>query len=403
MIVVVGAGVAGVLTAWQLADRGHEVTVIEQHAGPALGCSFGNAGIVAIAHAEAWGSPAAPWAMVRALFGKDPAIRISNLHDPALWSWGLSFLRQCLPKTFQANSKQMLNLCRRSQQELQRISNAEAIPYQTTTSGTIYLFQNQKQFDHRLGALEKDPTTKGVFDSKSVDALIDMEPSLEAFRQQLVGGFHSSLDDTGHCHLFVSQLAERLHSSGRVRFLYNCKMTGFSKTGGTIESVTTDQGSIKCTGVIIATGAQTTPLLKPYGVKPQIYPVKGYHVTYDIIDDAYAPNFSMLDETELICITKLGPLLRFTGFAELAGGDLSLTEAPLAHLENYAERMFGNAIRAGTGRRWAGSRPATPSSLPYVEQAKGWTNLWLNAGHGQLGWTMSAATAAQIADLVTAH
>lgn len=400
MIVVIGAGVVGTLTAWHLAERGFEVIVVDREGASAMGCSFGNAGIIALGHAEAWGNPAAPLTMARAILGRDPALKVSKFFDPDLWRWGLAFLAQCHPRAFARNSAKLLALSLVSKRELQRISADEGIPYKTETDGTLYIYKDQKQFLHRLHTLESDTSHAEMFKVKTADELVKMEPALAGIKADLVGGIHSLVDETGHCHLFVSQLAEALQASGRVTFRFNFDVEELGLDGRRVTSVRNKNEEISCSGVVIASGAFASSFLRTYGVATYVYPVKGYSVTYDISDPVQAPKYSMLDETELVCVTRLGDQLRFTGFAELAGGDLSLDPGPLGTLQEFARKNYSSAIDPNSAKMWAGSRPATPTSVPYVGKARKYDNMWLNVGHGQLGWTMAAGTGLQIADLI---
>jgi len=400
MIVVIGAGVVGTLTAWHLAERGHSVTVIDRESAPAGGCSFGNAGLIALGHAEAWAGPEVPKAMARALFGLNPTVKMSKPWDPFLWLWGLNFLANCTSRAHNENSRKLLQLSQFSARALHQIELQEGLSYHQRRTGSLYLYSDERQYRNRIAAIRTDPVARQLFEPLSVEDLLELEPALTRVKSKLAGGLISKSDSSGDCALFTSRLAYALSASGRAMFKYNAIVSGFTVTNKRITAVTTDTGRIDCQGVVIAAGTGSRQLLSNLGVNSLIYPVKGYSATYDIVSSAAVPEYSAVDETELVAFSRFGDRLRLTGFAEMAGTDLSLRQERLDALDAYAHRTFGDAVDTDNATYWAGLRPATPSSLPYLGRLKIAENLWVNAGHGQLGWTMAAGSGRLIADLV---
>jgi len=397
--VVIGAGVVGMMTAYALAKKGRHVTVIDRLCGPAELCSRANAGIVAVGHAKAWAAPEAIGGILLALTGRDPAVRITRLWDPALWRWGVNFLLQCSPAAHRANTDKLQRL---SQFSRNLMAPAEAhmnLPPETAHDGGLYLFQDKVQFDAYVASLRH--VQGNMPDVLDRDALIMREPGLARLKDQLVGGLLSSTDSVGDCHLFSVRTGNYLAKSKLVTFLFDTAVTGFTKQGNQISAVETDQGSVPCAEVVFATGVETPELCRPLGFNPRIYPVKGYSGTWRILDPAGVPKLPFIDETELLAVASYGERLRVTAIAEFAGRDKSLPEDRTAFLENYVRRAFGTAVDLETPEFWSGLRPSTPSGPPYLGRVRHIKNLWINAGHGQLGWTLALGCGEILADTIT--
>ncbi len=399
-VIVLGAGVAGVLTAYHLSRRGHRVLVVDSAAAPAQGCSHGNAGIIALGHAQAWAGPSAPKAMALALLGLNPALRISTLRDPALWRWGLHFLANCTRGAHARNSGKLLKLSSYSASLLREIEEREEIDYDQRHNGALYLFKNRRQYEERTARIRDDPAASDMFQLLGVDELLSLEPALRGMADLLVGGLLSKKDSSGDCHRFTSRLAQTLIADASAGFRFDCTVTNLLLRDGRIVEVETTGGSLPCGAVVVAAGTGTPSIMRKVGISPLIYPVKGYAATYPIIRPDAVPEFPAVDETDLVAFSRFGNQLRLTGIAELAGGDAGLRKDRAAALDAYAARVFGSAVDIGNARHWAGLRPSTPSSPPYLGKVRGFENLWINAGHGQLGWTMAAGAGRILADLM---
>jgi len=396
-IAVIGAGVVGLTTAYYLARRGHQVTVIDQAAGPAQGCSFANAGIIAVGHAESWAGPAAPRQMIDACLGRAPSIKISKILDPALWRWGLAFLRHCTSRAHAANTDAMASLSRYGRSKLQDLEQATGLSFDQDHLGAYYLYGDPVAYEARARAVSD---ADAGFEPLDAAALIDRDPALRAFAGRLAGGLLSSVDSKGDCHRFTQALAAWLHDRALVSFRYDTTVTGFRREAAHVAKVCTTNGDLPCDQVVVAAGAQTAALTAPLGVRPLIYPVKGYSATYPILDGSRIPAHPFVDETNLVAVTRLGDRLRVTGIAEFAGFDRTVPAARAAHLDAYVTGHFDGAVDLSGAQHWAGLRPTTPSGRPYIGQLRAIPNVWLNAGHGQLGWTMAAGAGAVLADLM---
>lgn len=399
-VIVLGAGVAGVLTAYHLARRGHQVLAVDGAAAPAMGCSHGNAGIIALGHAQAWAGPSAPKSMAQAFLGRDPALRISTFRDPALWRWGLHFLANCTADAHARNSAKLLKLSRYSASLLREIEEREEIGYHQRHAGALYLFKNRRQYEERAALVRNDPAASGIFRLLGVDELLSLEPALRGIAGGLAGGMLSEKDSSGDCRQFTSRLVQSLIADGSAGFRFGCAVTGLRTHGGRIAAVETADGPLSCEAVVVAAGAGTPSIMRKVGISPLIYPVKGYAATYPIIRPDAVPEFPAVDETDLVAFSRFGNRLRLTGIAELAGDDPVIRRDRTEALDAYAAQAFGDAVDIGKAHHWAGLRPSTPSSPPYLGKVRGFENLWINAGHGQLGWTMAAGAGRVLADLM---
>ncbi|WP_166462018.1 FAD-dependent oxidoreductase [Paracoccus alkanivorans] len=383
-IAIIGAGVVGTMTARSLMKRGRRVVLIDAHDGPAALCSRANAGIMAVGHADAWASPGAVGSVLRALVGREPALKVTRLADPALWSWGTAFLRNCTGKAHHRNSDRLQRLSRYSRNLLSAAEADLGLPQDTRHDGGLYLFQNQAQFDTRTASLTGDG-----LEVMSRERLLEIEPALRKMGDRLKGGIFSQEDSVGDCRLFTQRTVETLRGSNRLQVCFNRRVTGLHRNGNRITAVETDQGPVECGAVVLATGVETPQLTRPLGFVPQIYPVKGYSGTWQVRDPDGVPRLPFVDETELLAVATYGGKLRVTAIAEFAGMDRSLPENRKRLLDTYVRRTFGDAVYHNNATYWSGLRPTTPGGPPFLGRVRRYDNLWVNAGHGQLGWTMS--------------
>ncbi|SFJ23154.1 FAD-dependent oxidoreductase [Celeribacter neptunius] len=407
-VVVIGAGVVGVLTAYSLAKRGRSVTVIDRAPAPAELCSRANAGILAVGHAKAWAGPAARGSILRALAGREPGVAITRLMDIALWRWGAEFLRNCSARAHAANSAKLQRLSRYSRALTKRIEADLDLPSELRHDGGLYLFQNQAQFAAHSASLGKDGShgMDGHGEDRAMkalppEALSGKDPALAQLPMHLAGGLFSPLDSVGDCHAFTRRVAAALAERPGVSFRFGVNVTGFERHGARLDTVLTDQGPVQAEAVVLATGVDTPTLSRSLGVRPKIYPVKGYSGTWKILDDTRIPHLPFIDETALMAVASYGGRLRVTALAEFAGHDTSLPEARRKLLQDYVAGTFGDAVDLDRAEFWTGLRPSTPAGPPYLGRVRKIDNLWINAGHGQLGWTMAAGCAELLAARLT--
>ena len=270
------------------------------------------------------------------------------------------------------------------------------LPVNTWHDGALYLFQDKAQFRSYAAKVSSGHEIE-VLDRA---ALIALEPSLAAMGERLAGGLRSHIDSVGDCHLFTGRTGEWLNREG-IEFRYETTVTGFKHKTGRIAAVETSTGPISCDAVVLATGTETPDLTRALGFVPNIYPVKGYSGTWRITDPAGVPRLPFVDETELLAVSNYGDRLRVTAIAEFAGRDRSLPAERLQLLDDYVRRNFPTGVDLMTPEFWAGLRPTTPAGPPYLGRVRAYDNLWINAGHGQLGWTMSLGSAEILAQAMT--
>ena len=394
-IVVIGAGIVGVLTAYALSKQGRSVHVIDRAPAPAEVCSFGNAGVLAVGHAKAWAGPGALGSIARAILGREPGVRVTRLSDPALWRWGTEFLSHCSKAAHVANSAKLQSLSRFSRELSKGIEADLGLASELRHDGALYLFRDQAQFEAYAALLQN--SEGGDYWVLEVAELIAKEPRLSGCADQFAGGIFSPGDSVGDCKGFARRVATALTERFDVQFQFETGVKGLVQQAGHITAVNTDKGPITAEAVVLAAGVGTPSLTRPLGFAPNIYPVKGYSGTWHIQDPTRIPQLPFVDETELVAVASYGGQLRVTALAEFAGHDTRLPPERSALLRDYVTRTFGDAVDAQSVEYWAGLRPSTPSGPPYLGHIKCIENLWINAGHGQLGWTMAAGCADLIA------
>lgn len=398
-VVVIGSGIVGVLAAYALAKRGETVQIIDRAPKPAQMCSFGNAGILAVGHAKAWAGPGAIGSIGRAVLGREPGIRVPRLNDPALWRWGIDFLSHCSNNAHLANTAKLQRLSRFSRELTKDIEADLGLASGLRHDGGLYLFRDAAQFAAYSNALNQ--TADGDVQVLDRAALVAKEPSLAGCADQFSGGLFSAADSVGDCRAFAIRVAAALSERFDVTFQFETNVTGFEQENGKIQVVKTDQGPVSAKAAILATGAETPKLTRPLGVAPNIYPVKGYSGTWRIEDAVRIPTLPFVDETDLVAVASYGGQLRVTALAEFAGHDRSLPTDRTNMLRDYVARTFGDAVDADSAEYWTGLRPSTPAGPPYLGRMRKVQNLWINAGHGQLGWVMAAGCADLIAARIT--
>nr|WP_246777088.1 FAD-dependent oxidoreductase [Microvirga sp. VF16] len=387
------------MTAYALARRGLNVAVVDALSGPAEMCSRANAGIIAVGHAKAWAGPGALGAMIKAIAGRDPSVKVTRLMDPALWRWGTEFLLNCLPSAHQKNTSKLQRLSRYSRELVAAAEFAMNLPKETRHQGGLYLFQDKAQFTAYVTSI-RDHGDDSV-EILSRDELVVREPGLSAMSDRLVGGLFSASDAVGDCRLFTRRTAAYLQETHNVALRFDTRVTGFRRANGTIQAVVTNRGDIPCKAVILATGVETSDITRSLGFLTNIYPVKGYSGTWKVTDPFGVPSLPYVDETKLLAVATYNGKLRVTAIAEFATRDYSVSEARTSKIADYVRRSFGNAVDLESPEFWAGLRPTTAAGPPYLGRVRKFDNLWINAGHGQLGWTMSLGCGELLAQRIT--
>ena len=397
-VIVLGAGVIGTTSAYYLARAGAEVTVLDRQSCVANETSFANAGQVSPGYSTPWAAPGIPLKAMKWMFSKHAPLAIKL--DGSLWQlrWMASMLRNCTASRYELNKERMMRVAEYSRHCLDALRADTGIQYEQRCAGTLQLFRTQAQ----MHAVERDIKVLqecGVpYELLSASQLTAVEPGLRRAQGLLAGGLRLPNDETGDCQLFTTRLAELAQGLG-VTFRYNTHVEQLLYEGGQITGVRTEHEVLRADRYVLAFGSYTRDLLAPLKITLPVYPVKGYSLTLPIKDESLAPQSTVLDETYKVAVTRFDQRIRVGGMAELSGFDLSLNLKRRATLEKVVSELFpGGDLKQASF--WTGLRPMTPDSTPIVG-ATNLPNLFLNTGHGTLGWTMACGSGKLIADMMT--
>lgn len=398
-VLVLGAGVIGVATAYYLAEDGHEVTVVDRQGAPALETSFGNAGNVCPSYATPWAAPGMRWKALKWLLQDDAPLRVDWKADGALLRWALAWLGNCSRRRFERNKPRMQRLSRYSLASLQAVRESTGIAYDETTHGILQLLRTEAELSAVVShtrILDQAGIPHKVLDAKGCVAI---EPALAHAQAPFAGGLHLPLDETGDCHLFTQQLAE--HASRRgARFRFETAVERFEFEAGKVAGVGTSDGVIRADRVVVALGIGAVPLLASAGVRVPIQPVKGYSITLPVARFERAPQSSVMDEHTKVAITRLGNRIRAAGTAELGAGSLDARPDRFRTIVRALRELFPDAADFDRPQHWAGLRPMTPDGPPILGRTP-IANLFVNVGHGAQGWSMACGSGRIVAHLVS--
>lgn len=424
-VIVLGAGIIGISTAWHLLARGHDVTVVDRQPEAAMETSFANAAQISVSYCEPWANRDAPLKALKWMFRDNAPLLFRPQFDLRQWLWGLRFLSQCNDAAFERNVQQLVALGAYSHSALKDVVSATGIDYNRLERGIAHFFCDQKSFDTAADAaalMRKYGVDRKVV---STDELLAIEPAFKAYAHRIVGGTYTASDESGDARVFTQALAARCLVSG-AQFLYGHDIVRLNKIDNAIESVAVrahiqdapgqkneeKEVLLKADAVVVACGSYSEPLLRGVGVHLPIYPGKGYSATFKILRPELAPQVSAIDDEVKCAMSRLGNQLRVAGTIELGGYDLSLTsplaQARCAMLASRVEEVLPGVCdtrqssEGGTPNFWAGLRPATPTNIPYIGQTPV-KKLWVNAGHGTLGWTHGAGSGKALAELLSGH
>jgi len=403
-VLVLGAGVIGTTTAWFLRERGHEVTIVERQSASALETSFANGGQISVSHVEPWANPEAPFKILKWLGQPDAPLLFRPRLDLRQWRWGLQFLVECLPSRTRRNMLQILAISKYSGEVLRALRAESGLHYDDLQRGILQIYTDREGFDAAAAAAELVRQYGVAREVKTADECIAIEPSLKARRDWIAGGTYTASDETGDARKFTQSLAALATQRG-VAFRYGVTISSLSVAGNAISGVRAIDAQrnselLTADAYVVCLSSYTPQLLGPIGVSALVYPAKGYSATLKIVDPAAAPTVSITDDAKKIVFTRLGDRLRVAGTAELSGYNLDLNPVRCESLTRRAREWFGDAIDAEHPEYWTGLRPATPSNVPIIGRTR-YPNLYLNTGHGTLGWTMSCGSGKAVADLVS--
>ena len=401
-VMVLGAGVVGTTTAWFLQKSGHQVTVLDRQDGAAQETSFANGGQISVSHAEPWANPSAPLKVLKWLFRDDAPLLFRLRADPAQWSWGLRFLRECTSERTRHNIIQIVRLGTYSRQMLQALRAETDIQYDQLTRGILHFYTNPEEFEGAMGAA-------GIMrdfgcDRQVIDAAeaVRLEPSLKPVQSRLAGATFTAADESGDARKFTRELAGLCQKRG-VDFRFGTHILGLEREHGRITGVRViQQGEhriLRADAYVLSMGSFSPMVARPLGIRLNIYPAKGYSVTVPVNDPEAAYQVSLTDDEYKLVYSRLGDRLRIAGTAELGGYGVDLNRRRCEAIVKRASDLFPQGGHWDQACYWTGLRPTTPSNVPYIGRT-GFPNLFLNTGHGTLGWTHSCGSARAIADII---
>ena len=414
-VTVLGAGIIGVSTAWHLLERGHEVTLVDRQADAALETSFGNAAQISVSYCEPWANREAPLKALKWMFDPEGPLKFRPQLDPAQWKWGLQFLAQCNDTAFERNVAQLVALGQYSHSALKAIVASTGIQYHRLTKGIAHYYTSQQSFDDAGSAAEVMRRHGVARRVVSRDELLRIEPALRGFADRIVGGTYTESDESGDCRAFTQKLLRLCQARG-LQTLMEYDIERIHTQGGEVQNVQVRDRiggqvrQLQADAFVVACGSYTTALLKQVGVNVPIYPGKGYSATLPLLRPDQAPSVSLLDDQMKCAVSRLGNQLRVAGTIELGGFDMRL-DTPLARtrsrmLVRRIEQVFPGVAdtrtpeEGGDPQFWCGLRPATPTNIPLMGRTRV-GKLWVNAGHGTLGWTHGAGSGKALAELVS--
>lgn len=397
-VIVLGAGVIGVTSAYYLAKAGHEVTVLERLAGPALETSFANAGQVSFGYSSPWAAPGVPVKALKWLFAEHPPL--SFRPDGTLFQlwWMFQMWRNCNAHRYAINKERMIRMSEYSSVCLSTLREATGIQYEGRRQGTLQVFRKQSQMDQAGKDIEVLQNAGVAYELLDRADLVEVEPGLAHATHALVGGLRTPDDETGDCSLFTNRLAAIAAEAG-VDFRYNTSIDRIHIEGSNVRGVQCGTELVTGDAYVVALGSWSTQLLSA-AMRLPVYPMKGYSITVPIADDRRAPVSTLLDETYKVAVTRFDQRIRIGGMAEIKGFDKTLDPKRQQTLEMVVDDLFPGAREPGDVKFWTGLRPKTPDSTPIIGPTPV-RGLYLNTGHGTLGWTMSCGSGQLIADIVS--
>ncbi|MDO4637521.1 MAG: D-amino acid dehydrogenase [Lautropia sp.] len=403
-VIVMGAGVVGVATAWYLQQDGHEVTVLERNAMAACETSFGNGGQISVSHAEPWANPSAPLKVLKWLGREDAPLLFRMRADPDQWRWCLKFLLECRAARTRHNMIQIINLGTYSRSCLQALRAQTGLQYDHLCRGIMHFYTSARDFDasrEAAGIMQDMGMNRRTL---TPDQVVEIEPALAAASRQLVGATYTPEDESGDVNLFTTGLA-RLAAEQGVKFRYGVRIQRLRVAGGDMLGVeiASENGRyevLTADAYVLAMGSFSARLAREIGVRLDIYPAKGYSVTLPVQDEAKAPYVSLTDDEFKLVYSRLGDRLRVAGTAELNGFDLALNPVRCEALVKRTMMLFPEMSDPKQASFWTGLRPATPGNVPYIGRSRV-GRLYLNTGHGTLGWTHGCGSGRALADLIS--
>jgi D-amino-acid dehydrogenase len=401
-VLVLGTGVIGVTSAWYLGADGHRVTLLDRQPGAGLETSFANGGQISVSQAQPWANPQAPVKILKWLGDESAPLMFRPSASLRQWAWGLRFLYECLPGRTRENTLQILRLAIYSAAQLRRLRAESGIAYDHLERGLLQLYYERDEFER--AAVHAELIRRGGVEVQacSTERCFEIEPALARSAVRPAGGLYAPTDESGDAHLFTRNLAQRCAQRG-VELRYDTHVERIEAQPERVRAVHIVRDGrrerIEVDAVLVCLGVHSPFLLEPLGIRVPVYPVKGYSITVPIAERAAAPSVCLTDEAHKIAISRLGERLRLAGTAELAGYDTGVNAVRCGALVARARQLFPGVGDFDAAQQWAGLRPATPGNVPVIGRTR-LPNLFVNTGHGTLGWTLCAGSGRAIADIV---
>ena len=405
-VIVLGAGVVGTTTAWYLRRAGHEVTVIDRGAEPATETSYANGGQISVSHAEPWANPSAPLKVLRWLFRDDAPLLFRPRADADQWQWCLRFLGECLPGRTERNIASIVALGLYSRDSLRELRAETGLRYDDLQRGILHFYTNEAEFAAAQKPARIMREHGCELEMLSPCEVIQIEPALRHAHDKIVGGSITRADESGDAKLFTRRLAEAAQARGVV-FRFGTHALSIDANLGSVRGVCVrgPEGrieTIRGDAFVVCLGSHARALLRPLGINLQIYPAKGYSVTAPVADPDAAYTVSLTDDEYKLVFSRLGDRLRIAGTAELSGYNTDLNEVRCHAIVRRTLELFPGALDPASAEFWTGLRPATPSNVPYIGHTR-LANLYLNVGHGTLGFTHSCGSGRLITEIIDGH
>jgi D-amino-acid dehydrogenase len=397
-IIVMGAGVVGVTTAYELVKDGHEVVVLEGREAAGLETSWGNAGMVAPGHAFAWSSPQAPLILLKSLLSKNQALRFRPRADLQQWSWSLLFLRQCTHERARINTLRKHRLSVYSQEVLHETLEDCDLAYDRIDRGIVFFYRSAETLENGVSHMQILAENGQAIEVLDRDALVALEPSLAAAKHRIAGGIYCPSDETGDCNIFTQGLAGEAARRG-AEFHYGTEIRGIEVEADRVARIATSTGDFSADAYVLALGNQSPILARRIGLSLPIYPVKGYSMTIPVGNHPHPPTIGAVDEENLIAISRFGDRMRLTATAEISGYGTGHKPSDFDYMLSVAEELYPEGGDYDQAELWAGLRPMTPEGTPIFGRKK-YANLYFNCGQGHMGWTMAHGSARITADLI---
>lgn len=398
-VCVLGAGVIGVTTAYFLAQDGHEVTVIDRASSAGLETSFANGGQISVSHSDPWASPQNLRKILRWLGDPDAPLAFKFSADPALWRWLRLYLRNCTSQRAAINAERMLRVAQYSQAVRSQLIADVDLEHDQQSTGILHIYRDDKNYEDAVIRAER---TTGLGCKRlpiSIAEALKIEPSLIDVAPDLAGVIYAPDDQSGDAHQFTDRLGAVCHQAG-VSFEFDTTIERIEVDNSRVKGVVTNKGHIEADAIVVALGSYAPLILRTLGIKLPVYPAKGYSVTVPVGAHHMAPKTALIDDEHKIVYSRLGNRLRAAGLAETVGYDTEINDARAQLVLKHVLGLFPNAGDASKVEYWCGLRPQTPDSVPILGKTS-ITGLYLNAGHGTLGWTMSVGSGRIIADIVS--